>query len=237
MATPICTLNPTQLPATGLPKPCRQKMTKNREGSGSPHGFSHQTMNGNRRPTALPLLRDPTASLCYKMIVSFSAVTGFFLNLFKSNNSPNAKLNHPFTSLFIGEPRLCFASIAACNFRSVCKSNGQQRGCSPTSLRVGETLCPALRTENACNPAEAPKGWQDHAATSRAGLLPALRQTGRTRDGRAPRGALLSAKTEPRQFPSNTQRNILLFKEKAGPRLRLVFVTTPNCLRSARLWF
>lgn len=151
----------------------------------------------------LPLLTDTTAPLFYKIIVSFSVVIEFFLNLFKSNNTPNARLNHPFTSLLIGEMGLCFASIAAtqvapparkraaCNFRSVCESNRHQRGCSRTSSSFGETLCLTPRTKTSRNSREAPKGWQDHALTV---VYPRQRQAGTPRGGRASRGALLSPK-------------------------------------------
>lgn len=146
----------------------------------------------NRQPMLLPLLTDTTAPFFYKIIVSFSVVIEFFLNLFKSNNTPNARLNHPFTSLLIGEMGLYFASIAAmrvapparkraaCNFQSVCESNRQQHGCSRTSSLFGETLCLTPRTESSRNSTEAPTGWQDHAPTSDVGLSPTARQTGTT---------------------------------------------------------
>ena len=154
--------------------------------------FPIKLQTDNRQPVLLPLLTDTTAPLSYKIIVSFSVVIEFFLSLFKSNNTPNARLNHPSTSLLIGEMGLCFASIAAtraappaseraaCNFQSVCRSNRQQRGCSRTGASFGKTLCRTPRTEGSRNPTEAPKERQDHTPTSDAGLP---QQTGAARDG------------------------------------------------------
>lgn len=146
--------------------------------------FPIRPQTANRQPVLLPLLTDTTAPLFYKIIVSFSVAIEFFLNLFKSNNTSNARLNHPFTSLLTGEMGLCFASIAAVRgstageekgclqFSELCESNRQQRGCSQTSSLFGKTLCLTPRTESSRNSTEAPKGWQDHEPTSDASLSP-----------------------------------------------------------------
>lgn len=75
--------------------------------------FPIRSQTDNRQCVLLPVLTDTTAPLFYKITVLFSVVIEFFLNLFKSNNTPNARLNHPFSSLLIGLMGLCFAAITA----------------------------------------------------------------------------------------------------------------------------
>lgn len=157
----------------------------------------------------------------YKIAVSFSVVIGFFLNLFRSNNIPNARLNHPFASLLSWELALCSASIRAVPAHShihgtpaliagaessprACRGTGKgNRGCTPPS----DTAFPRVEgRQTQQKPRE--QRWE-------LCLLPA-------------------AATRVCAGATCRTGNVPLFKGKLGPRwLQLLFVITPNCLRSA----